>query len=561
FVTSGAEEWVLNGSAQDASLLAPTYPGHHRERTEDGDEDDDVIQAKASQEAEQHFVDSGPVWKPKLPEFQILVHSPSKRSSTLSGSYTVYTITSLFRPPPNERAHQEDDSGEPEPPPSPRRISVHRRFSHFVFLHTALTRRLPGIALPPLPEKQYAGRFSEDFVEARRGDLERYLNRVVRHPIARYAEVVTFFLGCESEVEWRKKLPHHLSLPPAGPQFYAHVFHPAFNLDVDEATESVERFNRHLKAVGKGVQGLRGMFSSLRHARMELAKYQRLLSYSILSLITSTPLATTPTVTKPTEDEEEEAEDTSRAGLLNSEGAWCWKEHCDECLRLTKAMQKTADALQGVADLQEDNARRVQLSTHEALKEVAHPSVLYAPVIDTHISTLSRYKSAIQTKGDIDEATGRCETVLNTTMSEFSTYHTQKQEDFERITLEHLNGEIALYSSILERLEAAKASFYTPEWEGLSAAQSGPRQASKYERDLPRVDPRTGNVDLGRGAVEGGRTGRSSREPLVEPAPHVWDSAPMRPVSAAIQEGVGMLFGSPSVPSLYGRGSVFGKLW
>jgi sorting nexin-9/18/33 len=56
--------------------------------------------------------------------------------------------------------------------------------------------------------------------------------------------------------------------------------------------------------------------------------------------------------------------------LLNSEGAWCWREHCDggipfrnlvlfstplECLRLTKAMQKTAEALQGVADLQEDN--------------------------------------------------------------------------------------------------------------------------------------------------------------------------------------------------------------
>ena len=50
-----------------------------------------------------------------------------------------------------------------------------------------------------LPEKQYAGRFSEDFVEARRGDLERYLNKIVRHPVVRYAEVLTFFLGCESD--------------------------------------------------------------------------------------------------------------------------------------------------------------------------------------------------------------------------------------------------------------------------------------------------------------------------------------------------------------------------
>lgn len=68
--------------------------------------------------------------------------------------------------------------------------------------------------------------------------------------------------------EWRKRLPHHLSLSPAGPQFYAKVFHPAFNLDVEDAAESVERFSRHLRAVGKGVQGLRGMFTSLRAARM-----------------------------------------------------------------------------------------------------------------------------------------------------------------------------------------------------------------------------------------------------------------------------------------------------
>lgn len=96
-----------------------------------------------------------------------------------------------------------DTSDDLTPPSSPVRITVHRRFSHFVVLHTALTRRLPGIALPPLPEKQYAGRFNDDFVEARRGDLERYLSRVVRHPLARYAEVLTFFLGCESDtVRW-----------------------------------------------------------------------------------------------------------------------------------------------------------------------------------------------------------------------------------------------------------------------------------------------------------------------------------------------------------------------
>jgi sorting nexin-9/18/33 len=47
---------------------------------------------------------------------------------------------------------------------------------------------------------------------------------------------------------------------------------------------------------------------------------------------------------------------------------------------------------------------------------------------------------------------GRCETVLNTTMAEMDTYHTQKIEDFGALTREHLDGEIELYEQVLSSL-------------------------------------------------------------------------------------------------------------
>ena len=201
FVTTGAEEFVLKGTTTtDDSTVSPKASFHAKEDTVNDDGDGDGVRAAAVREADQHFVEAGPAWKPKLPEFKILVHSPSKRSSTL-GAYTIYNLTSIFTPDRANHDSISNDSEEDEPPPTT--ITVHRRFSHFVFLHTALTKRLPGIALPPLPEKQYAGRFSDEFVEARRGDLERYMNRIVRHPVARYAEVVTFFLSCESEMVGR----------------------------------------------------------------------------------------------------------------------------------------------------------------------------------------------------------------------------------------------------------------------------------------------------------------------------------------------------------------------
>ena len=202
---------MLHGSAEEEA--APPEPAHSRAAsTASVDEDENrrgsVLNPGA--DTEKHFVETGPAWRSKLPAFHVLVHSPSKRSSGITGPYTVYTLTSVFDSPDASLAHlrpasdpDADDEGElgegADAPTEPTSITVQRRFSHFVVLHTALTRRLPGIALPPLPEKQYAGRFNDDFVEARRGDLERYINRVVRHPVARYAEVLTFFLGCESD--------------------------------------------------------------------------------------------------------------------------------------------------------------------------------------------------------------------------------------------------------------------------------------------------------------------------------------------------------------------------
>jgi sorting nexin-9/18/33 len=187
-------------------MITTSNVGHKKEDSNESiDEDEaDGLNNLSVGEADRHFVEVGPSWRAKLPPFHVLVHSPSKRASALSGAYTAYSVTSLFHKPPS-------NNGEPESITT--RITVQRRFSHFVFLHRVLTRRLPGIALPPLPEKQYAGRFNSEFVEARRGDLERYIGRLVRHPLARYAEVVTFFLSCESERVCRTDVLFFAHLP------------------------------------------------------------------------------------------------------------------------------------------------------------------------------------------------------------------------------------------------------------------------------------------------------------------------------------------------------------
>lgn len=75
-------------------------------------------------------------------------------------------------------------------------------------------------------------------------------------------------LTVDIQQEWKKQLPYYLSLPPKGPSFYAQIYHPAFNVDADDATDAIDRFVGHTKAVGKGVQGLRNTFGRVREARI-----------------------------------------------------------------------------------------------------------------------------------------------------------------------------------------------------------------------------------------------------------------------------------------------------
>ena len=57
-------------------------------------------------------------------------------------------------------------------------------------------------------------------------------------------------------------------MPAAGPAFYARVYHPAFNLDLENAEDTLHCFQAHTKAMGKGIQRLRTVFGKVRESRI-----------------------------------------------------------------------------------------------------------------------------------------------------------------------------------------------------------------------------------------------------------------------------------------------------
>lgn len=118
-----------------------------------------------------------PFEESKLTDYHITVSDPEMRGGTFS-KYVSYAISVT--------------------PKLPGVINVRRRFNDFLWLREMLCKFAPGYFVPPLPPKQALGRFNEDFLDERQGDMERFLNRVAADAILSDNVIFKMFL-CRHE--------------------------------------------------------------------------------------------------------------------------------------------------------------------------------------------------------------------------------------------------------------------------------------------------------------------------------------------------------------------------
>ncbi|CAF1236556.1 unnamed protein product [Adineta ricciae] len=132
--------------------------------------------------------EGGVCWSPNpgMPPFTCRIEEPSK-GTKLGGlkAFTEYKIS----------------------PQIPGKQSVNRRYKQFDWLHEQLVNKFRFISIPPLPGKQIAGRFEQDFIKERQRLLELWLNRVCRHPVLCASVPVQHFITCDgsdkNKKEWK----------------------------------------------------------------------------------------------------------------------------------------------------------------------------------------------------------------------------------------------------------------------------------------------------------------------------------------------------------------------
>ncbi|CAG8548987.1 31463_t:CDS:10, partial [Racocetra persica] len=419
FVTTGVEEFIINGGQP---LQGENF-------------DEEVT------ETDKHYIQGGPSWLEKSPSFKIMVHNPEKRVK-LGGvqEYTIFHVTSMF----SEGVQ----------------ITVERRFSQFEWLYNRLVNKFAAFVLPPLPEKQYSGRFNEEFIEKRRRALERFINRLARHPIIRYSEILTHFLSCNDDSEWRKREKRFENDKLVGHAFFQHVYHPEFNVD-DGEIDTIERFEAHARAMEKLMPWINEASQAHKYSLDEMQHQYRRVSYALLRLITGHDAC--------------ESNDS-----INDDGAWCWRDGCKACLSLTKALQSTVESMQTIADMYKSHINDTCIPWIENLNEYNYPARSYELLIDTHMGTHKKFKEISEEniskdqEYDVDAETirSRCDTVFNVTLAEVDRIHDERVQDFQENTKQYLDGQIELYEKV------SRANFDEPHYSSLSRT---PRSPSQYE--------------------------------------------------------------------------------
>lgn len=523
---------------------------------------------------ERYEIRTGPAWKDTAPRFTVQVHSPELHAhQSNTKAHVLYTLTSTFITGENNPADLR---------PTTLQVSVARRYSHFELLATGL-HSLYGevIDLPVLPEKRFTSNYDINFVESRRGALERYLFRLTRHPVLRYCPRLTCFLGCEDVEDFEGEArtwggPTHAAdsshqsstagQSATSSSFFSKVFHPDYNVDEAEAAVLMEAYNHHTHSLegAKGMIEVERNLANLRLSIHDMSQNMQKLSASIQRLCVGLPVPHKPSmsldrqrksggdgvVSNETKDGHEKGQ---RIGYLQeeegsvrdlrrdrwsasqqakeSDGAMCWKEDCTDCLAINQALQVLGHSLAAVSASYSSCESATLVPVEALARELSFPHKNRKVLSGLHESTKLSFSRPGTGLPCLDHHQqhfeSRKETVLNVVLSELERHHHERNQDLSSLVNGFLDAQIQLHESACWELKEARkavAESWGSELEGM-----GP---DGIQDDEVVVGGGEGRSNKSQYTENSFRTARSQLADQRVPS-HAMDGAPAQPPSLA----------------------------
>ncbi|XP_003382576.1 PREDICTED: sorting nexin-33-like [Amphimedon queenslandica] len=353
--------------------------------------------------------DGSPMWEPNPNPYSVNVSNPQKKSKFKGiKSFIAYEITTSNGDRP-----------------------VSRRYKHYDWLHERLAIKFAFFSVPPLPDKQYYGRYGEDFVEKRREKLQMWTNRIARHPVISRSDVFHHFLACPDEKEWKAGKRKAEKDEVTNGALYLTLEH-TMTSEISEAEKTVEHFSIFLQSMEESLTKMKAKF--IDHCNKMSGPFM--------------------------------AEHHRMAAVITGLG------HCFEMVNkeysmpLTRAINYTADMYKQIGDLYNNQPKYDMLPAMDVLKEYLGLIQEFPDVHDIHKGAASKVRDCERMKeeGRIDfmeasDITARSEKVSSIVLAEVYHFQRERVVDFREMMKAMLQAQINFYKEITGKLESALSGF------------------------------------------------------------------------------------------------------
>lgn len=376
-----------------------------------------LLEAKAIKVPHENIVliqydpELGIIWKPNLSPYTCAVTKHGKETK-MKGfkTYISYDIT-----------------------PSTSNIVARRRYKHFDWLMQRLEEKFIVTPLPPLPEKQIAGRFQEDFVEHRRNLLQLWVNYITRHPVLSQCDVWWHFMTCSTDdmKGWKlgKRKAEKDELVGANFFFSIDVNPNNTVLDPVKTAKQVENFQRFVSKLDEAVKHVYATaVEQSKKVSSVYAKDYKKLADSIKEL----------------------------SSAFQSGTAW------RNSLGLNEAIRQTSAAYDEISRLHEEEPKY----DYEPMADILHQ---YRGLLSSWPEILQLQKNTVNRRNDQErlleegkisdsdmvQVNQRANVVTYATLAEINHFHNERLVDFKQMMQVFLTAQINFHSDILGKLQSA----------------------------------------------------------------------------------------------------------
>lgn len=310
---------------------------------------------------------------------------------------------------------------------------VRRRYKHFDWLMQRLEEKFLITPLPPLPEKQIAGRFQEDFVEHRRNLLQLWANYITRHPVLSRCDVWWHFMNCSTDDMKGWKLGKRKAEKDelVGPNFFQTVEVDPNIVPLD-AVKTIKQLDNFQRFVSKFDDAVKHMFTTaVDHSKKFSTVYAK--DYKKLS---------------------ESIKELSMA--FQSGTAW------RNSLGLNEAIRQTSTAYEEISKLYDEVPR----NGFEPMADILHQ---YRGLLSGWPDILQLHKDSMNKKNeqerlleegkigdtDIRRVNERVNVTTYATLAEINHFHNERLVDFKQMMQVFLTAQINFHTDILDNLRTA----------------------------------------------------------------------------------------------------------